>query len=202
MNKSKTFNRKSICFVVSSPSGAGKTTLVQNVLDMGLQIEKTISHTTRKARPNEVEGKDYYFVSEKDFKEKVSKGEFVEHATVYDKHYGTSQKSIEEIFAQGKDAILVIENQGAKRVAQLFDQVVFILIVPPSWQELEARLTQREGANSTEIQKRLHLAKKEVSDLLWFDYVICNDDLNKATHELKAVIEASRLRIEYQEKIL
>lgn len=178
--------------MVSSPSGAGKTTLVTKALERLEGVQKTISHTTRQPRPGETDGVDYHFVSQQVFESMVKDECFVEYAQVYDHMYGTSKQSIEGILQQGKDAILVIENQGAKEVVKHFDQVALILIKPPSIDALKKRLMTRPGSSSDDIEDRLNKARQELEDMHWYQHVIINNHIDTAVHELVELIDQIR----------
>lgn len=196
MNKYKTFSNTPQCIVVSSPSGAGKTTLVHRLLEADAQVGKTISHTTRQPRQGEVNGRDYHFVSHETFETMKQDHSFVEWASVYEHQYGTSKKAVEDVFAQGKDAVLVIEHKGALEIKKHFAQAVFILIVPPSMQELKARLTARGAGQEKDLGLRLSRAADEVQQLAWYDFLVVNDDLALAALALQHIVQASRFRLQ------
>jgi len=182
------------CFVISSASGGGKTTLVGRVLEELDSVAKTISHTTRLARPTEVHGRDYFFVSRRAFEDDIQKGQFIEHAQVYGNLYGTSKKTIQSIHAQNKDAILVIENQGALELIKHFDHVTLILIKPPSLEVLRERLVGRAKSSTDDIQERLNQAAKEIDEMSWYQHIIINDDIEKASQELLELIQGIQLQ--------
>jgi guanylate kinase len=181
-------------FVISAPSGAGKTSLVQALLNINPQIRLSVSYTTRPPRAGEVNGKDYHFVSREHFLEMAARGEFLESAEVYGNLYGTSQLWITQEISKGQDILLEIDWQGAQQVRKLFPQCLSIFILPPSLQALEQRLTGRGKDNAEVIAKRLAAAGEDVSHVAEFDYVIINDNLNEALRELNAVVLAARLR--------
>ncbi len=181
-------------FVVTAPSGAGKTTLVHALLNINPQINLSVSYTTRQPRAGEVDGKDYHFVSRSQFLEMAARGEFLESAEVYGNLYGTSQIWITQEIAKGQDILLEIDWQGAEQVRKLFPQCLSIFILPPSLEALEQRLTGRGKDNAEVIAKRLAAAHEDVSHVAEFDYVIINDNLNEALRELNAVVLAARLR--------
>lgn len=186
--------RQPICFVISSPSGAGKTTLVEEILAEDSGIKKTVSHTTRSKRPGEKNGIHYHFVDREKFLDLKKTGKLLEWASVYGNFYATSKKEIERILNKGHDVILVIENKGAKAIRRLFPHSVFVLILPPSMQELKKRISNRKNANE-DLKKRLRNAKKEIRDLAWFDYRITNQNLSDSTELLRSIIAAERAKL-------
>lgn len=181
-------------FIISAPSGAGKTSLVKALLQSGLNLSLSISHTTRPPRSEEVNGRDYHFVGMDMFQNMLRNGEFLESAEVYGNLYGTSQKWINETVAAGQDILLEIDCQGAHQVQQIFPRAVAIFILPPSIDALETRLKKRGQDNPNVIQKRLAAAREEVSHINEFDYVIVNNQLDEALSDLLCVIKAERLR--------
>lgn len=185
-------------FIVSAPSGAGKTSLVQGLLaaDKGLRL--SISYTTRPPRPGEVNGKDYHFVSRDTFEAMMQRGEFLESAEIYGNLYGTSQRWIAEETAAGKDIVLEIDWQGAAQVRKLFSQAVGIFILPPSLQVLEARLKGRGQDSAEVIQRRLRAAREEMGHVGEFSYVIINDRLEEALTDLVSIVRAERLKLDRQ----
>jgi guanylate kinase len=181
-------------FVISAPSGAGKTSLVRALLNINPLIGLSISYTTRNPRPGEVDGRDYHFVSRETFMEMAQRGEFLESAEVYGNLYGTSQKWIGEKTSAGNDILLEIDWQGAAQVRKLFPECVSIFILPPSMEALEQRLKGRNQDNDEVIARRMAAAREDVSHVAEFDYVIINDNLNEALRELNAVTLSARLR--------
>lgn len=181
-------------FVVSAPSGAGKTSLVHALLNINPQISLSVSYTTRPPRAGEVDGQAYHFVSREIFLAMAARGEFLESAEVYGNLYGTSQRWISQENAEGRDVLLEIDWQGAKQVRELFPQCITIFILPPSLEALEQRLTGRGKDNAEVIARRLAAVREDVSHVAEFDYVIINDNLNEALRELNAVALAARLR--------
>ncbi len=181
-------------FIISAPSGAGKTSLVRTLLQLSLDLSLSISHTTRPPRSEEVNGRDYHFVSRDTFQKMLVNGEFLESAEVYGNLYGTSQKWINEAVAAGQDILLEIDCQGAKQVRQIFPHSVGIFVLPPSLDALAKRLETRAQDDPKVIQKRLAAAREEVSHIVEFDYVIINCELNEALNDLICVIKAERLR--------
>lgn len=185
-------------FVISAPSGAGKTSLVKALVQSDLDLSLSISHTTRPPRSEEVNGRDYHFVSKDAFQQMLVNGEFLENAEVYGNFYGTSQKWINETVARGQDILLEIDCQGAKQVHQIFPQSVGIFILPPSADALATRLKTRAQDNSAVIQMRLAAAREEISHVGEFDYVIINNKLEDALSELICIIRAERLKKDRQ----
>ena len=184
-------NQSGTLFIISAPSGAGKTTLVQALLESFPNLYVSVSHTTRDKRPYEKNGIDYHFVNEDEFEQMVESGQFLEHATVFDKHYGTSRKIIEEQLHSGKNIVLEIEWQGARQVRELVSNVVSIFVFPPSYNTLESRLGDR-GDGEQAIQRRMRDARAEISHYAEYDYLVINDDFQTALGELITIVSASR----------
>lgn len=181
-------------FIVSAPSGAGKTSMVNALLDSNKEIALSISYTTRAPRPGETDGKDYHFVSRDKFLQMAQHGDFLESAEVYGNLYGTSQSWIKKELASGHDILLEIDWQGAAQVRKLMPQAISIFILPPSLASLESRLKGR-GQDSTEvIARRVQAAQEDISHADEFDYVIINDKLDEALRQLSAVIISAGLR--------
>ncbi|MEO1766343.1 guanylate kinase [Thiobacter aerophilum] len=185
-------------FVVSAPSGAGKTSLVRALLEADPQVKLSVSYTTRPPRPGEVDGVHYHFVSVERFLEMLNRGDFLESAQVYGNYYGTSQRWIEEQLAAGTDILLEIDWQGAQQIRRLMPQAVSIFILPPSLEALRARLNGRGQDPEEVIERRLAAAREDMSHVGEFDYVIINDDFATASLDLQAVVRAKRLRVEAQ----
>ena len=187
-------------FIVSAPSGAGKSSLVSAALaeDKGLAL--SVSYTTRPPRAGEVNGREYYFVDRKTFDSMLERGEFLESAEVHGNRYGTSQKWIAEARARGLDILLEIDWQGAQQVRKVFPDVVsiFILPPPPVLKELERRLRARGQDPEEAIQRRLRDAREEISHVAEFDYVIINKEFEEARRDLTAVVRAARLNLSRQ----
>mgnify|MGYP003402309099 FL=1 len=181
-------------FIISAPSGAGKTSLVKALLKSGLNLSLSISHTTRPPRTGEVNGRDYHFVSEDTFRKMLVNGEFLESAEVYGNLYGTSQKWIDQAVASGRDILLEIDCQGAKQVHQFFPESISIFILPPSADALAMRLKARAQDDADVIQQRLTAAREEVSHVGEFDYVIINNKLEEALDDLTCIVKAERLK--------
>lgn len=181
-------------FIISAPSGAGKTSLVHALLNINPQIGLSVSYTTRNPRPGEYDGKDYHFVSRDTFLAMAKRGEFLESAEVYGNLYGTSQAWISQENAKDHDILLEIDWQGAAQVRRLFSECVSIFILPPSMEALEQRLRGRGKDNEEVIAKRMAAVREDVAHVAEFDYVIINDNLNEALRELNAVVLSARLR--------
>jgi len=189
---------KGFILVVSGPSGSGKSSVVKEFLKVDPSFDISISYTTRPMRHNEVNGRDYYFVSEDTFKEMIGKSEFVEWAKVHDNYYGTSKTELERITSSGKNVILEIDVKGAESVKNIFrDMVVTVFIIPESFKTLELRLASRATDSDDVIAKRLKNAKEEIEKITLYDYVIINRDgmLEEAVESLVAICKAERLRV-------
>jgi len=185
-------------FIVSAPSGAGKTSLVNALLSCNRQINLSVSYTTRQPRPGEVNGKDYHFVSRETFLSMAKNGDFLESAEVYGNLYGTSQSWIETETAKGRDILLEIDWQGAAQVRGKFPDCISIFILPPSLQALEDRLQGRKQDSAEVIARRIASAKEDIAHVAEFDYVIINDKLDEALQQLNAVTVAAGLRRDRQ----
>jgi len=181
--------------IISAPSGTGKTSIVSALTESDSQLSLSISHTTRKPRPNEVEGQDYYFIDRDIFQAMANRGEFLESAEVYGNLYGTSHKWVKESLASGQDVLMEIDYQGAQQVRKTFPQVISIFILPPSYEQLEERLKQRGQDDQKTISRRLATVREEVSHLNEFDYVVINNELQEAIKDVKCIIRAERLRV-------
>lgn len=185
-------------YIVAAPSGGGKTSLVRQLVETVAGIEVSISHTTRVMRPGEKNGVDYFFVNETEFNTMVKENAFIEHAQVFEHWYGTSVKQISERLERGVDIVLDIDWQGAEQIKRLFKNALSVFIVPPSLQVLRERLLNRRQDNDAVIAERMHKAQDEMSHYPEFDYLIVNDEFNKAAAELNAIVIANRLRMERQ----
>ena len=182
-----------LLFVVSAASGTGKTSLVKALLDRVNNLHVSVSHTTREQRRGELDGVHYYFTHKDDFLAQVEQGGFIEYAEVFGNYYGTSQVTVQAQLKQGHDVLLEIDWQGAEQVRRLFPESKQIFILPPSQYDLKQRLSNR-GTDSVEvIEHRLSCAVEDMQHFANFDYVIINDDFNKAVHDLEAIITANRL---------
>jgi len=183
-------------YLVTAPSGAGKTSLVRKLLESQPNLHFSISYTTRKQRPNEVDGRDYFFVDVPEFRRMIGAGEFLEHAQVFDNFYGTARRTVEQELAAGRDVLLEIDWQGAEQVRKLMPEAVSVFILPPTRAELERRLRARGTDDETVIARRLRDAVADMSHWPEFDYVVVNDEFERAVADLAAVVagrgEASR----------
>ena len=180
--------KRGILFIISAPSGAGKTTLVHTLVESMPNLYVSISHTTRTRRPYEKEGSDYHFVSVAEFETLVEKNMFLEHARVFDNYYGTSRAWVEEQLSDGKDIILEIDWQGARQVTQLMPNAVSIFILPPCYETLESRLRDR-GDEEDMVQRRMRDARAEMSHYDEYKFLVVNDDFDTALHELTTIMQ-------------
>jgi len=189
---------KGTLFIISAPSGAGKTSLVKVLCEDNVSLRTSVSFTTRSIRPGEENGVHYHFVNHDDFEAMLERSEFLESANVFGNYYGTSQVWVEEQLNAGIDVILEIDWQGALQVRKLLPDSVSIFILPPSRQALEERLNGRGQDDAEVIAKRMAQAKDEMSHYSEFEYLVINDDFNVALSELRTIITAQRLRARYQ----
>ena len=180
-------------YVVAAPSGTGKTTLVQALMESLPDITVSISHTTRPQRPTEVHGINYYFIGENTFQLMIEHKDFLEYAKVFNHFYGTSRSWVEKKLAQGIDVVLEIDWQGCQQIQRLFPECISIFILPPSLTDLAERLRDRAQDNAEVIQQRLLDARETISRMNHFNYVVMNADFNTAVNDLKAIVQASRL---------
>jgi guanylate kinase len=176
-------------FVIAAPSGAGKTSLVKALLEQRPQLRLSVSHTTRKPRPTEEEGREYFFVSADKFRELAHAKQFLEHAQVFDNHYGTGRAPVEAALASGRSVILEIDWQGARQVRASLPECVTIFILPPSRDALEKRLRDRKTESDAAIARRLADAVGDMSHVSEFDYVVVNDDFARALVDLTRVVD-------------
>ena len=189
---------KGTLFIVSAPSGAGKTSLV-NALVGGIDdLRVSVSHTTRPQRPGEREGVDYHFVDRAQFETMIAAGDFLEHATVFGNHYGTARETVSRQLRSDVDVVLEIDWQGARQVRRLIPEAVSVFILPPSYEELESRLRRRETDSRETIAERMQAAEAEMSHFGEYDFLVVNDDFHRALGELQAIVRASRLRTTVQ----
>jgi len=185
-------------YIISAPSGAGKTSLVKALVDSTAEVRVSVSHTTRAPRPGETDGVHYHFVDKEAFQAMAAEGGFLEHAEVFGNFYGTSRAGVEALMEQGVDVILEIDWQGAAQIRQVMPEAVSVFILPPSRAELESRLRGRGQDSEEVIARRLAEARAEMAHHGEFDYLVVNDDFDQALAELRAVFTARRLRREVQ----
>jgi len=181
-------SNKGKLFIVSAPSGSGKTTLCSMLLnEFGDELYFSVSYTTRPKRNGEIEGVDYFFVSEEEFKKMIENNEFAEWANVYGYYYGTSKKKIDEALKEGKNVLLDIDIQGAEKIKKIYPDAISIFIMPPSIEELRRRLLKRKTDPLDKIEKRLTIAKREIENSDKYDYIVINDKLNDAYAKLRNI---------------
>lgn len=195
---------KGLFIVVSAPSGSGKSSICQGLIQAYPEINFSVSYTSRPPRPNEINGKDYYFVSRNEFQKRIKQGRFVEWVENYGHFYGSSKDLIEEYMQNDKDLLLDIEPRGAKKIKQTFKGGIYVFVLPPSRLELLNRLEKRGHETKDVIQKRFKQAESEFREISWYDYVIFNKDLKQAINQLNSIYVAekckrSRLRNEIRE---
>lgn len=187
--------RRGFMLIFSSPSGAGKTSIANGLLERNTKLTISVSATTRDPRPGEVEGKHYYFIDEEDFRKRVKQDEFLEHAEVFGNFYGTPEKPVNEALAQGKDVLFDIDWQGARQLSKIArDDIVTVFVLPPSWAELEHRLRKRDQDSEETIRNRMSQAADEIRQYFDYDYVIINRDLEKSIGKAQAILDAERLK--------
>lgn len=185
--------KRGLAFVISAPAGTGKTTLVKMLYKEFDCVVGSISYTTRKPRAGEVNGRDYHFVSREEFEKKISQGDFLEHAVVYNEYYGTSKSYVEKVQASGKHVVLVVDTQGALQLMGRF-AATFIFISPPSLESLADRLKKRRSESEESLKERLSWAAEEMELAHRYNYNIVNDDLNVAYTVLKSIFIAEEHR--------
>ena len=187
-------------FVIAAPSGAGKSSLVNALLELDSHLVLSVSHTTRAPRGQEHDGREYHFIDEARFRSMVAHGEFLEWAQVHGHLYGTSKSAIESRMVSGQDVVLEIDWQGALQIKQLLPNAVLIFILPPSWEELRQRLTRRGEDHPEAISQRLENARVEVAQARHFDFVIINALFETALFDLKAIVHSQRLKYAAQRR--
>jgi guanylate kinase len=187
-----------ILYILSAPSGAGKTSLLKALRERNGGLHISVSHTTRPMRPGEEEGIHYHFVDRSSFLGKVQRGDFLEHAEVFGNYYGTDEVTLRAQLETGLDSVLEIDWQGAQQVRQRFPDAVSIFILPPSPEALYERLSNRGQDSEAVIQDRMREAVSEMSHYAEFDYLVFNDDFDQALNELSAIVTAQRLRLSRQ----
>jgi len=184
---------RSILFILSAPSGAGKTSLLHALMNDAEGVAVSVSHTTRKQRPGEIDGQHYHFVSVEEFQRMIARDAFIEHAQVFDNFYGTSKEAVQQQLDSGTDVILEIDWQGARQVRRLFTDAVSVFIVPPSVDALRERLSSRGQDSEEIIERRMNDALAELSHYDEYDYIIINDQFEKALQDLRCVLHAEHL---------
>jgi guanylate kinase len=194
--------KKGLLFVVSAPSGTGKTTLCRAMIEVFPGLHYSISYTTRPPRPGDENGRDYHFISPAEFQERIDRNDFAEWAEIYGYRYGTSRSLIEKIRGEGRDVILDIDGQGARQLRKQDLGGILIFLLPPSLEELRGRLSRRGTEAEAAIQERLRKAQLEMAEARGYDYLIVNDDLEKTKERLKAVILAEHQRRDQMEEVL
>jgi guanylate kinase len=187
---------RGLLYVVSAPSGAGKTSLCKAIIDILPNLRHSVSHTTRSPRAGEVDGVDYHFVSNAQFDTMVADGAFVEWALVHGNRYGTALASLEEGRDAGCDLLLEIDCQGAAQLKERCPDAIFIFVLPPSFQELERRLKGRQTDTAEVIEQRLRNARVEMREMFWYDYLVINDDFDLASQQLQAILLAAGCQTE------
>ncbi|MDA8888370.1 guanylate kinase [Hellea sp.] len=188
-------NRRGIMVVLSSPSGAGKTTLTKQILNTSRNILMSVSATTRQPRPGEVDGEDYIFLSKSKFSEMIDNDEFLEYAKVFDNFYGTPRAPVETALARGFDIVFDIDWQGAQQLTQAAaNDLVKIFILPPNMRELENRLRSRAQDSDDVIARRMSKSENEISHWAEYDYIIINEDISEAIEELTTIVNAERMK--------
>ena len=183
-----------LCIVISAPSGAGKSSICRRLLAACPELEFSVSYTSRTPRPNEVNGKDYHFISRDDFQRRIDQGEFIEWVENYSHFYGTSGKAVHDVLGRGKDLLLDVEPRGAKAIRGKLKGGIFVFVLPPSLDELLNRLQKRGHESPEAIQKRFTQAESELMEVLWYDYAVMNEDLETAVHQMIAIYRAEKCR--------
>jgi guanylate kinase len=191
---------KGTLYIISAPSGAGKTSLVQSLLTMLPDVVASVSHTTRSPRPQEVDGRNYHFIDEARYQRMVEDGEFLEYAKVFGNFYGTSRQHIQEQLLLGKDVVLEIDWQGARQIRQLMSDCMSIFVLPPSLQALRERLSNRGQDSDEIIERRMREAVSEMTHYAEFDYIVINDDFDTALQELASIFTSNRMLLANQQQ--
>jgi guanylate kinase len=187
--------RRGLLFIVSAPSGAGKTTLVERVVEKTPHLKMSRSYTSRAARQGEIDGVDYNFVSRSRFEAMVADGEFLEWADVFGNVYGTAAADTEPLLEAGNDVVLVIDVQGARKLRRRGTEAISVFVMPPSYAELEHRLRGRSKDSEDAIQRRLQVAREEVASFEEYDFIVINDELSSTVDQLQAIVLAERARL-------
>jgi guanylate kinase len=186
--------REGVLYVISAPSGAGKTTLCKEIIDIFPNLRHSVSYTTRTPRSGEVHGRDYFFVGQDEFSRMIAQGEFAEWAEVHGNLYGTSLATLKDNRAQGIDLILDIDCQGARQLKGRFEGGVYVFVLPPSMEELRRRLENRSSDTQEVIERRIKNAAGEIREARWYDYIIVNDQFDVAVEQLKSVLISEQCR--------
>ena len=189
-------NGRGLLIVISGPSGAGKGTLCKALLEKNDNLKMSVSMTTRKPRAGEINGVNYFFVQKEEFKEKIKNNEFLEYANVYDNYYGTPKSYVEEMLSKGNDVVLEIDIQGALKIKDLYNEGVFIFILPPSMEELKNRIEKRGSETEESLLKRFQSAFAEINYVSKYNYVVVNDTVEKAVKSLESIILAEKCRVD------
>lgn len=201
MNSIKQKTRGSL-IIISGTTCAGKGTIIQKLLEHNPNLELSISYTSRPMRGGEIDGKDYYFVTQEEFEKKIENGDFLEYAEVhYGKYYGTPKKELEEKLASGKDVILEIEVQGAAQVKDLFPETILIFVMAPSMEEVKRRIKARGLENNEQIVKRFEKAYREINEINKYNYVVVNDVLEDAVKKVESILISEKCRVDRIEEI-
>jgi guanylate kinase len=195
-------SNKGLVIIISAPSGTGKTSICRSIFRQFPDIRFSVSYTTRQPRAGEVDGRDYHFITEDMFREKVQKGEFAEWAENYNHLYGTSRQVVEEIRSREEDLILDVEPRGAKALKELYPDGIFVFVLPPDLEELKKRLQLRGAEDGETRKRRFEKAKDEIREVFWYDYIIVNDRLESAVERLRAVYLAEKCRRERQRHVI
>lgn len=188
--------------VISGPSGAGKDTIINKVVEDEKNIWISVSATSRQIRPGEKEGVNYFYFSKEEFEEKIKNNYFLEYAKYAENYYGTPKEKIIEKLEKGIDVVLVIEIQGAMKIKELVPEAIFIFIMPPSEKELLKRLKNRKTEDKNKIIERFNIAYKEINEVTKYNYVVVNDKLDEAVEKVKAIIKAEKCRVDRIEEML
>jgi guanylate kinase len=199
---SEWLKREGILFVISAPSGAGKTTLCKEIIDFFPSLRHSVSYTTRPQRPGEQDGIDYHFVTRSVFDAMAAQNAFAEWAEVHGNRYGTAIETLERFRSEGRDILLDIDCQGARQLKKSYRQGVFIFILPPSLAELQRRLNGRNTDAPEVIARRIANARDEIRQAVWYDYLVVNDDFSQALAELKSIVLAEGCRTSRQQSII
>ena len=193
--------KQGLLIVLSGPSGCGKNTICNALKEINHNVWESISMTSRKIRPNEVDQKDYYFVSKEAFEQCIQEDKMLEYASFAGNYYGTPKEAVQKQLDQGKDVILVIEIQGALQIKEKLPQALFVFLLPPSMQELRNRLEKRKTESEDKMMERFQIAYREINELPKYNYVIVNDDYHVAAKKLDAIITAEKCRVDRIEEV-